>query len=359
MDPRTLFGLSRVVFVIAVIALAVGAAGAQAAATPLNPGDTFGVTSCAQQSGISFNQSGFCVYFPDGSAVVPSICDPAFCGEANFLFPSAGTFEASVTYPSPNGFNLIALQLCHDNQTVPDPATCSQTMSPGGAGVTCPSALSTNDNGTPSDFSDDIDTYSISCPIAAGDSVNPYTLIVYPLNVLHCDAMALDCAPDVTKGVTAALSGSFSALITPTGPANGKVNGGGKVAPQQHFSLHAVNDSSKWSKTHLNFGISTNDPTRCKFVAQGATFVNVQPNQLGGKEAGGSAAVSGNGTVTDSLGVKHTGVPYTLNVTDGGKNAGDTFQLTAAYTGGRCDTNGLIMPVTQGQIDVDPDSPPH
>jgi hypothetical protein len=312
--------------------------------TTLNPNDTFGTTSCAQLSGINFIQSGNCFYFPDMSTNTPALCDVAFCGKVNFLLPSAGTFTASLTYPAPSGFSLIALQLCHDTQTAPDAATCSQTMSPGGAGVTCSSVVTTNDNGT-LDTGDDIDTYTISCPIAVGDSVNPYTLIVYPGAVLHCDMFASGCLPDITQGITAALSGSFSGVVTPPDTSNGKVQGGGEVAPQQHFSLHAVSDSSKWSKTHLNFGISTNDLTRCKFVAQGANLVDIQPNQFPA-----SASLSGSGTVTDSLGIKHTGVLYTLNVTDGGKGGTDTFQLSAPG----CDTNGLAVPVTHGNIKVRP-----
>jgi hypothetical protein len=311
----------------------------------LNPGDTFGATSCAQLSGINFIQSGFCFYFPDMSTNTSALCDVAFCGSTGFLLPSAGTFTASLTYPSASGFSLIALQLCHDTQTVPDAATCSQTMSPGGAGVTCSPVVTTDDNGTPLDTSDDIDTFTISCPIAVGDSVNPYTLIVYPLSVLHCDLFAIGCLPDITQGLTAALSGSFSGAITPPGPSNGKVTGGGQVAPQQHFSIHAVSDSTKWSNTHLRFGISTRDATRCKFVAQGADFVDIQPNQFPA-----SASVSGSGTVTDSLGIKHAGVRYTLNVTDGGKGGTDTFQLSAPG----CDTHGLPVPVTHGNIKVMP-----
>jgi hypothetical protein len=311
--------------------------------TTLNPNDTFGTTSCGQLSGPSFIQNGYCLYFPDMSTNTSALCDVAFCGKAVFLLPSAGTFTASLTYASPSGFNVLGLQLCHDNQAAPEPATCSQTMSPGGAGINCVTDLTTNDNGTPLDTSDDIDTYTISCPIAVGDSVNPYTLIAYPLSVLHCDLFASGCLPDINQGLTAALSGSFSGTVTPPDPSNGKVHGGGEVAPQQHFSVHAVSDSSKWSKTRIRFGISTNDLTRCKFVAQGADFVNIQPTQ-----SPASASISGSGTVTDSLGVKHTGVLYTLNVTDGGKGGTDTFQLSASG----CDTNGLAVPVTHGNIHV-------
>jgi hypothetical protein len=312
--------------------------------TTLNPNDTFGTTSCGQLSGPTFIQNGYCLYFPDMSTNTSALCDVAFCGEANFLLPSAGTFTASLTYASPSGFNVLGLQLCHDNQAAPDPTTCSQTMSPGGAGINCTPDLTTNDNGTPDDTSDDIDTYTISCPIAVGDSVNPYTLIAYPLSVLHCDLFASGCLPDINQGLMAALSGSFSGTVTPPDPSNGKVHGGGEVAPQRHFSLHAVSDSSKWSKTRIRFGISTNDLTRCKFVAQGADVVNIQPNQ-----SPASASVSGSGTVTDSLGVKH-GVLYTLNVTDGGKGGTDTFQLNAPG----CDTNNVPVPVTHGNIDVKP-----
>jgi hypothetical protein len=291
-----------------------------------------------------FTQSGYCFYFPDGSTNTPATCDPAFCGSVNFLLPTAGTFTASITYPSPSGFNLLGLQLCHNGQAIPDPTNCPQTMSPGGAPVDCTTDVTTNDNGTPSDLSDDTQTTTITCPILAGDSVNNYTLIVYPLAVQHCDVTDIGCLPDPAQGITGALSGNFSASVLTPGPANGRVSGGGEVGPNQHFSLHAVNDPSKWSHTHLRFAIGGDTATRCSFKANGATFVNVQPNGTG-KGTGGTATVTGSGTVTDSFKLKHD-VTYTLTVTDGGKGGTDTFQLNAPG----CDTHGLPTPVTRGNI---------
>ncbi|MDX6426871.1 MAG: hypothetical protein QOD52_2276 [Gaiellaceae bacterium] len=345
MNVRSIFRLFRVVLVVATLALAVCAATAQAwNSSGLGPGDSFGTTTCPTLSGTMFTQSGYCFYFPDGSTNTPATCDPAFCGAVTFLFPTAGTFTASITYPAPSGFNLLGLQLCHNGQALPDPTNCPQTMSPGGTPVDCTSDVTTNDNGTPTDLSDDTQTTTITCPILAGDSVNTYTLIVYPLGVQHCDVTAIGCLPDPTQGITGALSGNFSASVLTPGPANGKVSGGGEVGPNQHFSLHAVNDPSKWSHTHLRFAIGGDNAMRCSFKANDASFVNVQPNGTG-KGSGGTATVTGSGTVTDSLKIKHD-VTYQLTVTDGGKGGTDTFQLSAFG----CDTNGLPTPVTHGNI---------
>ena len=351
MTVRIFFGLARVVLVVAILALAIGAATAKAWGSPgLGPGDSFGTTSCPAASGMMFTQSGYCFYFPDGSTNTPATCDPAFCGAVTFLFPTAGTFTASITYPAPSGFNLLGLQLCHNNQAVPDPANCPQAMSPGGAPADCTTDVTTNDSGTPTDLSDDTQTTTITCAIVVGDPVNTYTLIVYPLAVQHCDLTDIGCLPDPTLGITGALSGNFSASALTPGPPNGRVSGGGQLGPQQYFALHAVNDARKWSHTLVRFAITGNDPTRCWFRANGATFVNVQPNQTGG----GTATVIGTGTVTDSLKIKHD-VSYQLTATDGGRGGTDTFQLTAPG----CDTHGLPTPVTHGKVDVDPDSEGH
>jgi hypothetical protein len=360
MHQRLLRGVSHaaLVIVIACMALAAGATSAQAwtSTNPgvVKPGDSFGVNHCPQLSGPTFIQQGdYCFYFPNGSTNTPATCDPAFCGQVNFLFPTAGTFTATLTYPSPNGFNLLGLQLCHNGQPVPDPATCPQTMAPGGADAGCVTESTPSDNGTPLDPTDDTMTTTITCPIAAGDSINQYTLIVYPLAVLNCaDVMDATCAADFTQGVTAALSGSFTSTVVSPGPEGAKASGGGEVAPKQHFALYARNTQSKWDNTHVRFAISTNDPTRCKFEADGASFVDVEPTPLA--KEGGTALVSGTGTVTDFMKIKHD-VTYQLKVTDGGKNGTDTFQLTAPG----CDTHGLAVPVSHGNIVIRSDKGDH
>jgi len=337
-----------------VMAFAAAAATAQAYPSPtLVPGSTVGVTSCPQLSGAMFQQSGYCFYFPNGSSNTPATCDPAFCGQVNFLLPSSGTFTATLTYPAPNGFNLLGLQLCHDGQGAPDPATCPQLMAPGGADVPgCVMDVTTNDNGTV-DPSDDTATTTLTCPIPVGDSLNEYTLIVYPLTVLNCnDVMDPICAADFTQGVTAALQATFSSTLTSPGPEGAKVSGGGQVAPKQNFSLHAENIQSKWDNAHVRFAIASNDMTRCKFEADGATFVDIEPIPLA--KEGGTASISGTGTVTDFMKVKHN-VTYQLNVTDGGKNGTDTFQLSAPG----CDTHGLAVPVSHGNIVIHPDKGNH
>jgi hypothetical protein len=355
MHQRMLRGLSRAALVIVVVAMALAAAATSAQAYPsptLLPGNTVGVTSCPQLSGTMFQQSGYCFYFPNGSANTSGTCDPTFCGQVNFLFPSSGTFTATLTYPAPNGFNLLQLQLCHDGQAAPDPATCSQVMAPGGNDAGCTPDYTTNDNGT-IDPSDDTATTTLTCPILVGDSINPYTLIVYPLTVLNCnDVMDPICAADFTQGVTAALQASFSSTIVSPGPEGAKASGGGEVAPKQNFSLHAENTTSKWDNAHVRFAIATNDATRCMFAADGATYVDVEPTPLA--KEGGTAFVSGTGTVTDFMKVKHN-VTYQLQVSDGGKNGTDTFQLTAPG----CDTHGLAVPVTHGNIVIHPGKSNH
>jgi hypothetical protein len=356
MHQRMLRGLARAALVIVIVALALAAAATSAEAwtstSPgtVQPGDSFGVNSCPQLSGPTFIQQGdSCFYFPNGSSNTPATCDPSFCGQVHFLFPSSGTFTATLTYPAPNGFNLLGLQLCHNGQAVPDPANCPQTMAPGGADVPgCVMDVTTNDNGTPLDASDDTATTTLTCPIPAGDSLNQYTLIVYPLTVLNCaDVMDPICAADFTQGVTAALSGTFTSTVLAAGPEGAKASGGGEVAPKQNFSLHAENTVSKWDNAHVRFAIASNDATRCKFEADGATYVDVEPTPLA--KEGGTAIVSGTGTVTDFMKVKHN-VTYQLQVSDGGKNGTDTFQLTAPG----CDTHGLAVPVTHGNIVIHP-----
>ena len=357
MHQRMLRGLSRAALVIVVVAMALAAAATSAQAwtstSPgtVQPGDSFGVTSCTQLSGATFIQSGdYCFYFPNGSTNTPAFCDAAFCGQVHFLLPSSGTLTATLTYPSPNGFNLLGLQLCHNGQAVPDPATCPQTMAPGGADVPgCTMDTIPGDNGTPADPTDDTMTTTLTCPIPVGDSLNQYTLIVYPLAVLNCaDVMDPLCAADFTNGVTAALSGTFTSTLVSPGPEGAKASGGGEVAPKQNFSLHAQNATSKWDNAHVRFAIASNDATRCKFEADGATYVDVEPTPLA--KEGGTALVSGSGIVTDFLKVKHN-VTYQLKVTDGGKNGTDTFQLNAPG----CDTHGLAVPVSHGNIVIHPD----
>jgi hypothetical protein len=344
MHQRTLRGSALAALVIAIALIAASAATAGPSKTFSSNG-TFGTTSCPTMTGPMFQQSGYCFYFPNGSASTSGLCDPTFCGSADFTFLSTGTFTATLTYPSPNGFNLLGLQLCQDGAAVPDPATCSQVMAPGGADVPgCTMDTTPGDNGTPLDPTDDTMTTTLTCPIT---STGQYTLIVYPISVLNCaDVMDVMCATDITVGVTAALSGSFSTVLTSPGPEGASAQGGGEVAPQQHFSLHAQNDVSKWSKVHVRFAISTNDPTRCSFAADGASFVDVEPDPL--SKHGGHALIQGTGTVTDALKVKHQ-VQYKLQVTDGGQGgSGDTFQLTAPG----CDTHGLPVPVQHGNIEI-------
>jgi hypothetical protein len=350
MHQRLFRGRLRAALVIVITVFAVAAATAQAYPSPtLTPGSTVGTTSCATMSGTTFQQSGYCFYFPNGSSTPPSLCDSFFCGQVNFLLPSSGTFTATLTYPSPNGFNLLGLQLCHDGQLAPDPATCPQTMAPGGADVPgCVMDTTQSDNGTPLDAADDTMTTTLTCPIPTGDSINQYTLIVYPMAVLNCaDVMDPVCAADFTQGVTAALQASFSSTLTSPGPEGATASGGGEVAPKQNFSLHAQNDVTKWDNAHVRFAIASNDPTRCKFEANDATYVDIEPTPLA--KEGGSALITGNGTVTDSLKIKHN-VTYQLRVSDGGKNGTDTFQLSAPG----CDTNGLAVPVTHGNIVIHP-----
>ena len=121
------------------------------------------------------------------------------------------------------------------------------------------------------------------------------------------------------------------------------MEGGGDVAPQQHFSLHADNNVSKWDHVHVNFAISSKDMTKCEFKADSATLVDVEPTPM--SKSGGTATVQGSGIVTDFMKIKHQ-VTYELHVTDGGKAGADTFQLTAPG----CDTHGLAVPVQHGNI---------
>jgi hypothetical protein len=350
MHQRKRRGHFRAALAIVTIALAATAATAQAYPSPtLPPGNTVGVTSCSQLSGLTFQQSDYCFYFPNGETDTSALCTNDFCGQVDFLLPQSGTFTATLTYPSPNGFNLLALQLCHDGQAAPNPATCSQTMAPGGADVPgCTMDTTPGDNGTPGDLTDDTMTTTLTCPIPVGDSVNPDTLIVYPLSVLNCtDPGDMVCAADFMHGVTAALQATFSSTLTSPGPEGAKASGGGEVAPRQHFALHAVNDPSKASKTLVRFAIASNDTTRCMFASNGATYVDIEPNPFGG---GGTAYITGTGTVTDSLKVKHP-VTYQLQVADMDKNGPDTFQLTAQG----CDTAGAPVPVSHGNIVIRPE----
>jgi hypothetical protein len=340
---------AALVIVIVVLAAFAGSAKAWTTTSPgtVQPGGTFGQTSCPQLSGPNFQQQGdFCFYFPNGSTTPQALCDPSSCGAVTFLFPSAGTFTATLTYPSPNGFNMLGLQLCHDNQAVGDPATCPQVLAPGGVDAGCTQEFATGDNGTPLDPTDDTMTTTLTCIIPVGDTVNPYTLIVFPYGVLNCtDPSDFTCATDFMNGVTAALSGSFSSVIVSPGPADAKAEGGGDVAPQHNFSFEARNMQSKWDHTHVRFAIASQDPTRCSFTADGATFVDIEPTPM--SKSGGTADIYGNGTVIDSLKVKHP-VTYHLRVTDGGKGGVDTFALTAPG----CDTGSAPLPVQHGNINI-------
>ncbi len=357
MHQRALRGLFPAVLVIATVALALCAANAKAWTTThpgsVQPGDSFGTTSCPTMSGLNFQQNGdFCFYFPNGSATPLPLCDPSSCGAVTFLFPSAGTFTATLTYPSPNGFTLLGLQLCHDNQAAGDPTSCPTALAPNGVDAGCSQDFTPGDpNNTPLDPTDDTMTTTLTCTIPVGDTINPYTLIVYPFAVNNCSDMSDPvCLADPTVGVTAALSGNFSSVIVSPGPADAKAEGGGELVPQQHFSFETKNNPSKWDHTHVRFAISSKDLTRCDFRADGATFVDVEPSPLG-KNSGGTADVYGNGTVTDSTKTKHS-ITYHLRVTDGGKGGTDTFQLTAPG----CDTNGLAVPVNHGNIVVRQDN---
>src|SRR5690348_2754719 len=204
MHQRRLRGSALAALVIAILLLAASAATAGTSKT-MTTNATFGTTSCPTMSGALFQQSGYCFYFPNGSASTSGLCDPTFCGSVDFTL-GTGTFTANLTYPSPNGFNLLGLQLCQDGAAVPDPTTCSQVMAPGGADVPgCTMDTIPGDNGTPLDPTDDTMTTTLTCPIT---TAGQYTLIVYPISVLNCtDVMDVMCATDFTRGVTAALSG--------------------------------------------------------------------------------------------------------------------------------------------------------
>lgn len=340
MHQRRLRGAILAALVTAILLLAASAATACPSSTMPTDG-TFGTTSCLTMSGATFQQNGYCFYFPNGSGQVPNFCDSLTCGQVNFTFPNPGTFTATLTYPSPNGFNILGLQLCDTNAAVPDPAQC-----PIGGGAPppgCTMDTTPSDNGTPLDPTDDTMTTTLTCPIAVG-SLDQYVLWVYPIAVMNCaDVNDVTCATDFTQGVTAALSGNFNSVLTSPGPEGASAEGGGELAPQQHFALHAQNDPSKWGRVHIRYAISGQGPTSCKFEANGATYVDVEPNLVTG--SGGTALVQGTGTVTDSLKVKHT-VSYQLQITDGGRGGTDTFQLSALG----CDTNGLPVPVQHGNI---------
>src|SRR6202012_2201727 len=96
----------------------------------------------------------------------------------------------------------------------------------------------------------------------------------------------------------------------------GFVFGGGTVGAQQNFVLAAADLNSKWSGALLAYTNTASSLTKCKFVANGATNVDIEPNS--GHNSGGTANLSGSGTVTNALGLKST-VSYTLKVTDGGQ----------------------------------------
>jgi hypothetical protein len=330
--------------VIAILLLAAAAATAAPTVT-LGPGNgTFGTTSCPTMSAMTFQQNGFCFFFPNGAGVPPDACNPTVCGQVNFNFLGTGTFTANLTYPSPNGFTLLGLQLCQNGAAVPDPATCAPAMTPTGGDVPgCTQDMLPGDNGTPLDPTDDTMTTTLTCPIAATGS---YTLIVFPLAVLNCaDVMDIMCAIDPTQGVTAALSGNFNSVLTSPGPEGASVEGGGEVAPHQPFSVHAQNDPRKWAHAHVRFAIAGNALMNCSFKADSATFVDVEPTPM--TKHGGTALVQGRGTVTDAMKLKHD-VNYTLRVSDGGKGGTDTFQLSAPG----CDTNGLPVVVQHGNIEI-------
>src|SRR5947209_11131518 len=104
-------GLPNAALVISLLVLATCAANAKASTTSssgtVQPGATFGLTSCADMSGLNFQQQGdYCFYFPNGSTTALPFCDPASCGQVNFLFPTAGTFTATLSYPGGGGFNI-------------------------------------------------------------------------------------------------------------------------------------------------------------------------------------------------------------------------------------------------------------
>jgi hypothetical protein len=338
--------LAALVIAIALIAASAATAGGSTTTT-MTSNQTFGTTSCPTMTGPGFQQNGYCFFFPNGSATPSALCDPMFCGSETYNLTNPGTFTATLTYPSPNGFTLLGLELCQNGQAAPDPATCPQTMSPGGAEVPgCTQDFVANDNGTPADPTDDTMTTTLTCPITAADTVNSYTLIVYPIAVLNCaDVTDPLCAADITQGTTAALLVTYTSTVTTGGPAGAAVEGGGDVAPQQHFSLEGQNDPSKWNHAHVHFVISSNDVSRCQFKADSATLVDVEPTPL--SKSGGTATMQGSGVVTDFMKIKHQ-VTYQLHVTDGGKSGTDTFQLNAPG----CDTHGLVVPVQHGNIVV-------
>src|SRR5258708_39620475 len=90
MHQRMLRGLFRAALVIVIVAMALAAAATSAkawtASSPgtVQPGDSFGVSSCTQLSGAMFIQQGdYCFYFPNGSTMAPATCDPSFCGQVH------------------------------------------------------------------------------------------------------------------------------------------------------------------------------------------------------------------------------------------------------------------------------------
>ena len=100
--------LAALVIAIALIAASAATAGGSTPTT-VTSNQTYGTTSCPAMTGPGFQQNGYCFFFPNGSATPSALCDPMFCGSETYNLANPGTFTATLTYPSPNGFTLLGL----------------------------------------------------------------------------------------------------------------------------------------------------------------------------------------------------------------------------------------------------------
>jgi hypothetical protein len=238
---------------------------------------------------------------------------------------------------------MVTPTLCLE-QSGPAPTGDCPISSPGSAEGTETAADCTQDSTLNNDGST---TFTITCLVVPGT----YELLLVPNFVDTCPSFMTDPGCGFINGGPG-LDVIITTSFTPSGSISAepaKAHGAGQVGDQQKFAFHAWNDPNRYNKTKVRFQIKSNDATRCTFVANSATNVQIAPNSLTG---GGTVDIDGLGTVTDSLGHK-TGVTYHVHAFDSGSHGGtgDTFQVTEFPV----TTCGNANPaLTKGNVDVDP-----
>jgi hypothetical protein len=236
-----------------------------------------------------------------------------------------GTVTAAVTFPSTAELDLAA---CRPEAVDSNPLDECQ----GGTEVLLASDEQTEQEDAAGNLRETASFgLGAECTITAPCT---YELLIVPVFVFtRGDAGPVDCPGIDFTGV-----GVHSGSLSPgggTADMSGKVKGGGRLAPLEHFAIEG--SEARPTKAKVRFERKHD----CKFRSTKTTVVTVAPSPLGG----GAAHIERQGIVT--VGDMKTPVTFTANGADNGNHgAGYTFDLSApGCSGGGTLTDGDVKVV--------------